>query len=651
MAKKIIIDGIDKTNQGVGIGEPVFDGTSGSIPFIDSNNNLAEDNSNLFWDNVNKRLGIGTNSPNNKIQVADLINFDNALSNTLLGSNAGTVITSGVNNAAVGRDSLLVLTTGSNNMGFGKSSISKTTSGNNNVGVGFNSLLNNVTHSRCTAIGGESLKNSIGNNNTAVGYNALLNTTSGNDNVGIGTSVGGTNTVGTDLVLIGRSSDVSLNNLTNAIAIGSGAIVSASNSMVLGNGVNVGIGTSTPSEKLEVSGSLVLADNLIHQGDTNTVLQLSSDQFNFVTGASTRCTINNSGVRLNSGGFILNNIASLSDGIKLYSTADEVTDYGFGKLWMDDEREIYNQNIFRISVGSGGIFNSGDGWIVLGGDGASWNDACGRIDLNAGQIFLNGEVHPQGTLIMSRTSDATSVATQKKSYPLAFQTSLWSGSEYREYSSILVEPSTSDSGKYRIAFKTDTTASGIGGTESFSIDSDGIIKIGDQATNYTEVSATGDITQTGTARIQWGKITANSVTATGFTAVGQVVGDLQTANDGNVYTATEVAGGGNNIIVDFTNVTAFNWVKILGAYEGSSSHGIYVEVYNWSTISWNQFNCFQSQFTDTGALFCNHDYIVPSDTNYVGTGGDAGKVRVRFNHSSSTTSAHKLYIDVCALYQ
>lgn len=51
-----------------------------------------------------------------------------------------------------------------------------------------------------------------------------------------------------------------------------------------------------------ISGSnIILANNITHEGDTNTVIQLSSDQFNWVTGASTRFTVNNSGVQISNG--------------------------------------------------------------------------------------------------------------------------------------------------------------------------------------------------------------------------------------------------------------------------------------------------------------------------------------------------------------
>ncbi|MDQ3132920.1 MAG: hypothetical protein M3Q99_19495, partial [Acidobacteriota bacterium] len=52
----------------------------------------------------------------------------------------------------------------------------------------------------------------------------------------------------------GNLANVGANNLTNATAIGAGAIVSQSNSLILGNNVNVGIGTSTPNSKLTVVG-------------------------------------------------------------------------------------------------------------------------------------------------------------------------------------------------------------------------------------------------------------------------------------------------------------------------------------------------------------------------------------------------------------
>lgn len=54
------------------IGDEVGSGTSGSVLFVDSSGNLAEDNSNLFWDDGNDKLGIGTDSPSYELDVVDL---------------------------------------------------------------------------------------------------------------------------------------------------------------------------------------------------------------------------------------------------------------------------------------------------------------------------------------------------------------------------------------------------------------------------------------------------------------------------------------------------------------------------------------------------------------------------------------------------
>lgn len=69
--------------------------TSGSIPYIDSNNLVAQDNANNFWDATNHRLGIGTTSPNAKLTVGA------ALAGTALGTtfitNAGALGTTATN--------------------------------------------------------------------------------------------------------------------------------------------------------------------------------------------------------------------------------------------------------------------------------------------------------------------------------------------------------------------------------------------------------------------------------------------------------------------------------------------------------------------------------------------------------------------------
>lgn len=55
--------------SGMAIGGAVTSGTSGSILFVDSSVNLAQDNANLFWDDTNNRLGIGTITPAQSLEI------------------------------------------------------------------------------------------------------------------------------------------------------------------------------------------------------------------------------------------------------------------------------------------------------------------------------------------------------------------------------------------------------------------------------------------------------------------------------------------------------------------------------------------------------------------------------------------------------
>lgn len=54
---------------GMSIGGTVTGGTVGSILFVDASNNLAQDNANLFWDDTNNRLGLGTTAPNYALSI------------------------------------------------------------------------------------------------------------------------------------------------------------------------------------------------------------------------------------------------------------------------------------------------------------------------------------------------------------------------------------------------------------------------------------------------------------------------------------------------------------------------------------------------------------------------------------------------------
>ncbi len=200
--------------------------------------------------------------------------------NFFAGIGAGQNTTTGLVNTANGINALYNNTTGVANTANGFHSLYSNITGSENTANGYQALLSNTTGSSSVANGfGALYSNTTGVGNTANGYNALLSNTTGFQNTAIGYQALITNTTGTYNTTIGSNADVLSNNLTNATAIGYNAKVGASNSMVLGgtgiDAIKVGIGTTTPSNVLDVVGA---------SGDT-TVMSIST------TGGNT-CTFN-----------------------------------------------------------------------------------------------------------------------------------------------------------------------------------------------------------------------------------------------------------------------------------------------------------------------------------------------------------------------
>jgi hypothetical protein len=170
-----------------------------------------------------------------------------AHNNSFVGSYAGYSNTKGSNNSFVGSGAGYSNTTGDYNSFVGSGAGFWTTTGAVNSFLGYQAGYSNTTGSYNSFLG------------TEAGY---LNTT-GTQNSFVGNYAGGANITGSRNVFLGYSADASTGALSNAGAIGSHALVSASNSLVLGaiKGVNdaaastnVGIGTSAPAYLLHVNG-------------------------------------------------------------------------------------------------------------------------------------------------------------------------------------------------------------------------------------------------------------------------------------------------------------------------------------------------------------------------------------------------------------
>ena len=194
-----------------------------------------------------------TTGTSNTANGAQALHFNtNGVGNTAIGRVALYNNTTGNFNTAVGRNAMYSSTIGSYNTSNGHQALFKNTIGNYNVGSGSQALNDNLTGNDNTANGYQSLfRNTIGNKNTANGYQALFGNSAGNSNTGVG-----------------YKADVT-SGLNNATAIGSNAMATTSNSIVLGsvngtNGatanVNVGMGTTAPTERLHIDGKIRIVD-------------------------------------------------------------------------------------------------------------------------------------------------------------------------------------------------------------------------------------------------------------------------------------------------------------------------------------------------------------------------------------------------------
>ena len=214
--------------------------------------------------NVNGiRLGVGSNTYN-MFAGTGLSSNTTGYGNTAIGIGSLNANVTGNSNSAFGYNALYSNTSGSDNMANGYQALSINTTGFSNTAVGSGALQTNETGSRNVAVGKSALSSiTTGSSNSAYGTGSLANHLEGDYNVAFGFSTGNLSQTGSSNSSFGSFSAFD-NGLVNATAIGANSFVASNNSLVLGsiNGVNnatastnVGIGTSNPTNRLEVVGT------------------------------------------------------------------------------------------------------------------------------------------------------------------------------------------------------------------------------------------------------------------------------------------------------------------------------------------------------------------------------------------------------------
>ena len=262
------INGKPKTTGGGGSSSltvgttPIASGTVGRVLFEGTGNVLQEDSA-LFWDNTNKRLGVGA-TPDTSTRldvraqgalitdVAFRVRNSADTANILTVNGKGQVWSNGTGaiatNTAFGEFTLNALTTATGNTAFGYNSLKTNLIGAGNTAFG-NGALQLSTGGSNTSVGFTAGQfNAGGNFNTYLGYAAGQNGTTAIQSVFIGSSAG-QNSNGSQVICIGLSAGLTAGNGTIAIGYLSGAGTGSHN---ISMGQSAGIGMTTGSGNIHI---------------------------------------------------------------------------------------------------------------------------------------------------------------------------------------------------------------------------------------------------------------------------------------------------------------------------------------------------------------------------------------------------------------
>ena len=238
----------------------------------------------LIWKNPNAIYSVEATSTGNPFDLDPAQSNYSSLNvlttnNLRIGNDALKNITNGIGNIAIGDGTMYNTSTGTANVGMGYKSMYSNTTGEYNTAVGSYTLyanstgyanssfgnvalVSNTTGNSNSAFGEGALRhNTGGRNNNAFGVNALKANTTGINNIAIGNAALNGNTIGVSNVAIGNQSlqsnisgnyntvlgfqaNVGSDGLSNATAIGYGAVVNASNKIQLGNASVTNVSTA-----------------------------------------------------------------------------------------------------------------------------------------------------------------------------------------------------------------------------------------------------------------------------------------------------------------------------------------------------------------------------------------------------------------------
>ena len=292
---------------------------SGVLPVVNGGTGSSTQN---FVDLTTNQTVAGIKTFSSDINVNGLTigrGAGNDAQNTAIGGGAlgsGT----GVRNTAIGLSALASYsgTSFDNNTAIGYNNSRGVTVGQQNTSIGAEAMMSLTTGSSNTAIGAQSLISVTGNNNTALGYAAGQIIISGNSNT-----------------FIGQGSNGNSATMSNATAIGSGAIVTANNTIQLGNTSVTSVNTSaaiTANSFVKSGGTsseFLMADGSVSVGAT--AVREVADEFSAIALQTsftlTQTPSTNSKVKMYINGIRISNLAYSVSGTTLTYAPSSNGDY------------------------------------------------------------------------------------------------------------------------------------------------------------------------------------------------------------------------------------------------------------------------------------------------------------------------------------
>jgi hypothetical protein len=235
-----------------------------------------------------------------------------------------------------------VLSVGGGNIFAGVNAGNSNTTGGDNAFVGTNAGLSNLTGFNNSFFGTDAGRSNTANDNSFFGRSAgFANTTgtrnvffgedagrfnlTGSGNSFIGTQAGQNNTTGANNTIIGDSANVGSGILTFATALGSGAVVSTNNTVVLGRTLDTVVAPNLLQvAALGVGGSLALCRNASNQISTCTLAAFGGSFIENSTAQQPTSNFNISGAGTVGGLFSANVVSSTTTyrigGVNVFST-------------------------------------------------------------------------------------------------------------------------------------------------------------------------------------------------------------------------------------------------------------------------------------------------------------------------------------------